>query len=76
MYSYGPPHVAEQKQDGQHEHTFRNYVRIRDVVQKTCHRRWTIRKSGESGSGISMLPARHDDDDDDDDDLSDVFGQK
>ena len=64
MYSYGPPHMAEQKQDDQHEHTFSNYVRIRDVVQKTCQRRWTIGRSGERGSGISMLPARHDDDDD------------
>ena len=53
------------KQDDQHEHTFSNYVRIRDVVQKTCLRRWTIGKSGERGSGISVLPARHDDDDDD-----------
>ena len=52
-----------QKQDDQHEHTFSNYVRIRDVVQKTCQRRWTIGKSGERGSGISVLPARHDDDD-------------
>ena len=56
--------MAEQKQDDQH--TFSNYVRIRDVVQKTCQRRWTIGKSGERGSGISVLPARHDDDDDDD----------
>ena len=39
MYSYGPPHMAEQKQDDQHEHTFSNYVRIRDVDQKTCQRR-------------------------------------
>ena len=30
------PHMAVQKQDDQHEHTFSNYVRIRDVVQKTC----------------------------------------
>ena len=22
MYSYGPPHMAEQKQDEQHEHTY------------------------------------------------------
>ena len=65
MYSYGSPHMAVQKQDDQHEHTFSNYVRIRDVVQKTCQRRWTIGKSGERGSGISVLPARHDDDDDD-----------
>ena len=57
--------MAEQKQDDQHEHTFSNYVRIRDVVQKTCQRQWTIGKSGERGSGISVLPARHDDDDDD-----------
>ena len=35
MYSYGPPHMAEQKQEDLHEHTFSNYVRIRDVVQKT-----------------------------------------
>ena len=28
-----------------------------------CRRRWTIGKSGERGSGISVLPARHDDDD-------------
>ena len=26
MYSYGPQHVAVQKQDDQHEHTFSNYV--------------------------------------------------
>ena len=49
--------------DDQHEHTFSNFVRIWDVVQKTCQRRWTIGKSGERGSGISVLPARHDDDD-------------
>ena len=56
--------MAVQKQDGQHEHKFSNYVRIWDVVQKTCRRRWTIGKSGERGSGISVIPARHDDDDD------------
>ena len=47
MYSYGPPHMAVQNQDDQHEHTFSNFVRIRDVIQKTCLRRWTIGKSGE-----------------------------
>ena len=31
--------------------------------------RWTIGRSGERGSGISVLAARHDDDDDDDDDI-------
>ena len=59
------PHMAVQKQDDQHEHTFSSYVRIRDVVLKTCLGRWTIGRSGEKGSGTSVLPARHDDDDDD-----------
>ena len=62
MYSYGPPHMAGQKQDDQHKHTFSSYVRIRDVALKTCQRRWTIGKSGERGSGISVLLAQHDDD--------------
>ena len=34
--------MAVQKQDDQHEHIFSNYVRIQDVVQKTCLKRWTI----------------------------------
>ena len=58
------PDMAVLKRDDQQEHTFINYERIRDVVRKTCLRRWTIGKSGERGSGISVLPARHDDDDD------------
>ena len=37
MYSYGPPHLAKQKQDDQLEHTYSSYVRIRDVALKTCH---------------------------------------
>ena len=36
-------------------------VRIREVALKTCQRRWTIGKSGERGSGISVLVARQDD---------------
>ena len=65
MYSYGPPHMAWQKQDDQLEHTYSSYVRIQDVTLKTCQRRWTIGRSGERGSGISVPAARHDDDDDD-----------
>ena len=65
MYSYGPPHMAEQKQDDQLEHTYSSCVRIRDVALKTCQRRWTIGRSGERGSGISVLASRHDDYDDD-----------
>ena len=63
MYSYGSPHMAAQKQDDQHERTFSCYVRIRDVVLKTYLGRWTIGRSGERGSGISVLPAQYDDDD-------------
>ena len=63
MYSYGPPHMAEQKQGDQLEHTYSSYVRIRDVALKTCQRRWTIGRIGERGLGISVLAARHDDDD-------------
>ena len=65
MYSYGPPHMAVQKQDDQLELTYSNYVRTQDVTLKTCRRRWVIGRSGERGSGISVLAARHDDDDDD-----------
>ena len=65
LWSDVPPHMAGQKQDDQLEHTFSSYVRIRDVALKTCQRRWTIGRSGERGSGISVLAARHDDNDDD-----------
>ena len=61
-YSYGPPHMAKQKQDDQPELTYSSYVRTRDVTQKTCRRRWMIGRSGERWSGISVLAARHDDD--------------
>ena len=62
-YSYGPPHMAKQKQDNQPKLTYSSYMRIRDVTQKTSRRRWMIGRSGERGSGISVLAARHDDDD-------------
>ena len=57
--------MAAQKQGDQLERTFSSYVRIQDVVLKTYLGRWTIGRSGERGSGISVLPARYDDDDDD-----------
>ena len=55
--------MAAQKQGDQLERTFSSYVRIQDVVLKTYLGRWTIGRSGERGSGISVLPARYDDDD-------------
>ena len=57
------PHMAEQKQDDQLELTYSSYVRIQDETLKTCQRRWMIGRSGERGSGISVLAARHDDGD-------------
>ena len=54
--------MAAQKQDDQLERTFSSYVRIQDVAQKTYLGRWTIERSGERGSGMSVLPARYDDD--------------
>ena len=59
--------MAGQMQDAQLEHKFSSYVRIRDVALKTYQSQWTIGRSGERGSGISVLAVRHDDDDDDDD---------
>ena len=50
---------------GRPARTYIQQLRIQDVAKKTCQRRWTIGKSGEIGSWISVLPARHDDDDDD-----------
>ena len=55
--------MAAQKQGDQLERTFSSYVRIQDVVLKTYLGRWTIGRSGERGTGISVLPARYDDDD-------------
>ena len=57
------PHMANQKQDDQLEHTYSSCVMIQDVTLKTCQRRWMIGRRGETGSGISVLAARHDDDD-------------
>ena len=56
------PHMANQKQDDQLEHSYSSYVMIQDVTLKTCRRRWMIGRRGERGSGISVLAARHDDD--------------
>ena len=63
MNSYGPPHMAERKQDDQLEHTYYSYVRIQGVALKVYQRRWTMGRSGERGLGLSLLAARHDDDD-------------
>ena len=38
MYSCGPLHRGEQKQDVQLEHTYSNSVQILDVARKTCQK--------------------------------------
>ena len=58
------PTYGRAKQDDQLEHTHSSLVRIWDVALKTWHKQWMIGRSGERGSGISVLEAWHDDDDD------------
>ena len=66
MYSCGPLHMDEQRQDIQFEPTCSSSVPIRDVFPRICRKQWTIGRCGERRSGISVLIALHDDDDDDD----------
>ena len=55
----------KQKQGDQLEPTYSSSVGIRDVVLRTCQKRWTIGRSGKRRSGISMLVVWQDDGDDD-----------
>ena len=68
MNSYGPLHMAVQKQGGQLEPTYSSSMGIRGVALGTYWNRWTIGRGDERGSGTSLLMTRRDDDDDDDDD--------
>ena len=63
MYSCGPLHMDELRQDDQSEPIYNRSMPIQNVALKTSRERWTIEKGGEKGSGISVLIARHDDDD-------------
>ena len=60
------PHIwpSKSRTTSSNIHTYSSSVWIRDVAQKTCRRRRTMGRSGERGSGISVLAAWHDDDDD------------
>ena len=49
---------------GRPARTYIQQLRIRDAVLRTCLGRWTIGRSGARSSGISVLPAQHNDDDD------------
>ena len=45
-YSWGPPHMDEQRKDHQVESTYNSFVLIQDVALKIYRKRWTIEKSG------------------------------
>ena len=64
VYSGGPLHMDEQRQDDQLEPTYNSSVLIQDVALKTCRKQWTIEKGGKKESGISVLMVWHDDHDD------------
>ena len=64
MYSCGPLHMDEQRQDVQLEPSYSSSVPIRDVALRICRKQWTIGRSGERPSEISVLIAWHEDDDD------------
>ena len=55
--------MAKQGQGDRVESIYNSSVRIRDVAQRTCQIRRAIGRSGERGSGISVLVARQDNDD-------------
>ena len=57
--------MAKRKQGDQLLPTYSSSVRIRDVALKSNQKQWTIGRSSERGSGISVLVAWQDDDDDD-----------
>ena len=63
MYSRGTLHMDDQKQDDPLEPTYSSSVPIREVTLKTVRRPWTIGRSGERESRISVLMARRDVDD-------------
>ena len=64
MYSCGPLHRDEKRQDVQLETTYSSSVPMWVVALRTCRKQWTIERGGERGSGISVLIAQHDDDGD------------
>ena len=61
MYSCGPLHMDEQRQDVQFEPTYSSSVPIREVALRICRKQWTIGRCGERRPGISVLIAWHDD---------------
>ena len=50
MYSCGPLHMYEQRQDVQFEPTYSSSLPIRDVALRICQKQWTIGRCGERGA--------------------------
>ena len=62
MYSCGPLHIGDQRQDDHLEPTYSSSVPIRDVPLKTCRKQGMIGRCSERVSNISVLMAQHNDD--------------
>ena len=65
MYSCGPFHIDEQRQDVQFEPIYSSCRAIRDVSLRIGREQLSIGRCGARWSGISVLIEWHDDDDDD-----------
>ena len=63
IYSSGPLHMNEQRQDDKLEPIYNSPVLIQGAALKTIRGRSTIGTCGKRGSGRSVLAVRHDDDD-------------
>ena len=50
MYSYGPFHMAEQRQNDQLAPTYSSSVKIRGIALGTCRKRWMTGKGDEWGA--------------------------
>ena len=65
MYSCGPLHMDELRQDVLLEPINSSSMPILDEALGTCQKQWTKGRGGERGSEISLKRTRLDDDDDD-----------
>ena len=62
IYSCGPLHMDEQRQEDQPKPIYNSSVPIQDIALKTFWEQCMIETDGERGSGRSVLAARHGDD--------------
>ena len=57
IYSCGPLHMDDQKQDDQLESIYNSSVPLQDITLKISRERWKIATGGERGPGRSVLAA-------------------